>query len=255
MKSMFKVATILLFSALMIVGCSPNNEATSTDEQPKSNVSADMPDKKEKGSIDISNLNGFVETDKSIETHYLFGGAAIKNTGETTIEIKSTQFNFEGKDGSILGTLSPAIPAMPAILKPGEIAYTGGSNPIQGLQTIDPENFDKATINIDFDSVNDDKPRSEWKFDHLQARKTQYGEIQVTGKITNKTKEKSNDIWIYTALIDKNGKVLIVLGTNVDVSLNPDATIGFTAQEYGVSPKILDKVDKIEAVAVTSNNP
>ncbi|MDX1771993.1 MAG: FxLYD domain-containing protein, partial [Planococcaceae bacterium] len=140
--------------------------------------------------------------------------------------IGDIQVNFEGADGSVLGT-DTMLSATPGIIQPGETAYITTSTTLDGYAETD---FAKASLNLDFDTVSEEAQllkADATKLVDLSADEYAYSPYKVTGTIINDSEEKSDDIRIASGLYDAEGKLLGVLEGSLQVSLNPEGKAGF----------------------------
>lgn len=236
MERKFILVTFLLLGCL-VMGCSNTESATSSGEQINEAESG-------KAQLDTKNINGFAL--KEGDYVHIHGAAALKNTGDTPIRIKEVQFNFEAKDGSVIGTETP-LSAMPVIIKPGETSMAGATYMDEDANLV--EQFDKVTINVDYEKTTE-KP-SKWKIDNLKGRKTEF-EYKYTGRVTNKMDEKTGQIWITIGMFDKEGNILATMDANSDATLNPGGSTGFESfSDFDMPDSILKKVDHTEVGVIS----
>ena len=238
----------ILFTLLLLflVGCGSNNDSSSTssDEQNKA-IKVEASDN-EKVELDTQNINGFAVGD-DLGFVYIHGAVALKNTGETALRINEVQFNFEAKDGSIIGTETP-LSAMPVIIKPGETSIAGATFTDEDTKLIDQ--FDKVTVNVDYVKTTDEP--SKWKIDNLKGRKTDLG-YKYTGKLTNQMDEKTGQIWMTFGMFDEKGNILATMYGHPDVTLNPGASTGFESfSDFDMPDFILNKVDHVEVGIISA---
>lgn len=227
-----------------LFGCgSQDSMATSSGEQ-NNEKKATKVETEGKAQLDTKNVNGFAL--KEGEYVHIHGAAALKNTGNTPIKIKEVQFNFEAKDGSVIGTETP-LSAMPVIIKPGETSMAGATFLGEDPKMVDQ--FAKVTLNVDYEKTTEEP--SKWKIDNLKGRKDEF-EYKYTGKLTNQMDEKTGDIWMTIGMFDKKGNILATMSAHPEVTLNPGASTGFESySDFDMPDSILKKIDHTEIGVVS----
>ncbi|WP_070119575.1 FxLYD domain-containing protein [Bacillus marinisedimentorum] len=161
----------------------------------------------------------------SIDTVWAHYSAVIKNTGNAPAALGALQINFNGTDGSILGT-AQMFSATPDVIMPGETAYISESTIMEGASS--PDEFKSADINLDFSKTAEEPMMLETDSIKLKEGDPEYGTPYiVTGMVSNPTDQKADDIRISAALFDEAGNFLGVLDGGIEVSLNPGGKAGF----------------------------
>lgn len=228
MKNIFKGAVVLFISGSLLAACGSEESTTSTKDEVEetTNTSSEQPEEVvEEANVEVQQDTYGAWTDSigSVWVHY---SAELVNTGETAASIGDIQVNFEGVDGSILGTDTMLSPN-PEIIEAGETAYITTSTILEGYTE---EEFAKGSLNIDFNSVSETSQvltTDAVKFVDLSGDEFAMSPYKVTGTIMNDTDEKADDIRIAAGLYDAEGNLLGVLNGSLDVSLNPEGKAGF----------------------------
>jgi hypothetical protein len=218
---------LTFFSVGFLAACGAEESTTSTKvEVNETEANTEQTEEvKAEAMIEVAQETYGVWTD-SIDSVWVHYSAEIVNNGEEAASLGDIQVNFEGTDGSVLGT-DTMLSATPGIIQPGETAYITTSTTLDGYAETD---FAKASLNIDFDSVSEEAQllkADAVKVVDLSADEYAYSPYMVTGTIINDSGEKADDIRIAAGLYDADGKLLGVLDGSLDVSLNADGKAGF----------------------------
>lgn len=240
MKQLAKALGISVLSASILVGCSSedatmssneNNENQEQQEQQEQKDEKQKQEEKEKKEEKAAKAKVEVETEKfgawkdSIDNVYGSYSAVITNTGDKPASLGSIQINFEGKDGSIIGTAQMAT-AVPDIVMPGETAYIGETTGLDAASSADE--VQGVSVNIDFSPTNEEPMMLDTKQVKLTEGKNEYSNAyRVTGTVVNPNEEKADDIRLAAGLYDADGNFLGTLTGSIQVSLNPDGKAGF----------------------------
>lgn len=177
----------------------------------------------------------------SINRTEYYGFIEITNTGTKNIYLKDCTFDLEDNDGHLLQTDS-LISSCPDIIAPGEKGYfynnlistsvDEGVSLDNGIKLCPTYKIEEAKGDIVEYAVSDTDMRSD-----------DNGTIKVTGRVTNNTTEDDSLLYVNILLLDQNGKVLLITGTNV-----LDLTAG-TTQSFEASTMFSDDTVKPEQVA------
>jgi hypothetical protein len=183
----------------------------------------------------------------SIKTVWVHSAAVLKNTGDVPIDIGSIQFNFEDKDGGILGTEKMVI-AYPDIIQPGETAFIGETSILDGVT--DPNEFKETTINFSFDKTSDEKVMLEVSGTKgKQVKDFGFSSYKVTGSVKNQTTEIKKSISVAAGLFDAEGNILGVMKGGIDVGINPGSQAGFDLGYPDIPENVINKIATIEVKA------
>ena len=156
---------------------------------------------------------------------WVHGAIEIKNTGTVPVQIGDIAISFIGEGDTILGS-DTMIASVPNIIKPGDVAYVGDSNILEGISSID-EIID-IEANIDFRETEAESQML--TVEDLNIRTDGYGDFKVTGRVANTSTENADDIRIVIALFNDEGKLLGIKKASPDVTLAPDKKMGFEAR-------------------------
>ncbi len=201
---------------------------------------------KQEASLEVTEET-FAAWEDSIDSVWAHYSAVIKNTGNAPAALGDLQINFNGKDGSILGT-AQMITATPDVIMPGETAYVSESTIMEGASS--PDEFQSADINLDFSKTSEEPMMLETSNVKLKEGNAEYGTPYiVTGTVSNPTNQKADDIRISAALYDESGKFLGVLDGGIEVSLNPDGKAGFQLNYPELPAEVAGKAAKAEVKA------
>lgn len=225
MRKLLFGLTFLSVGFLAACGAEESTTSTKVDDNETQTNTEQTEEVKAEASIEVFQETYGVWTD-SIDSVWVHYSAEVKNNGEEAASIGDIQVNFEGADGSVLGT-DTMLSATPGIIQPGETAYITTSTTLDGYAETD---FAKASLNLDFDSVSEEAQllkADATKLVDLSADEYAYSPYKVTGTIINDSEEKSDDIRIASGLYDAEGKLLGVLEGSLQVSLNPEGKAGF----------------------------
>jgi hypothetical protein len=237
---------LAVLSIGFLVACGAEESTTSTKEsgnssKPKTEEKADA---KAEANVEVLSETYGAWTDSigSVWVHY---SAEIKNNGKASAEMGDIQINFEGADGSVLGTETMLTPT-PDIVPAGETAYITASTILDGHAA---EDLKKASINMDFSSVSE-KPQTltaeATKLVDLSGEDFSNGPYKVTGTIVNTSGEKADDIRVAAGLYDASGKFLGALEGSLDVSLNADGKAGFELEFPELPKEIAGKAKEVK---------
>lgn len=240
-----KKILILMFSLLLLLaGCSSSGNAGDTntkgDKKEKSEEKAETAEPK----LEIVKTADGAWKD-SIDTVWVHSAAVYENTGDVPVKIGEAQMNFKAQDDSILGT-SSMVYAVPDVVQPGETAFIGETNTLEG--TADPAEFKETTYNFSFDET-DDKGNLMEISGEKGIKGDEWTPYKVTGVVKNTSEELQDDIRIAAGLFDDQGNLLGVLTGSVDVGLNAGSEAGFELSYPEVPMDIVDKITKIEVKA------
>ncbi|MET1014569.1 MAG: hypothetical protein ABWX61_08685 [Paenisporosarcina sp.] len=225
MKKLLLGLTFLSVGFLVACGSEESTTSTKVEGQETKSNTEQTEEVKAEANIEVAQETYGAWTD-SIDSVWVHYSAEIVNKGEESASIGDIQVNFEGTDGSVLGT-DTMLSATPGIIQPGETAYITTSTTLDGYAETD---FAKASLNVDFDSVSEKAQvlkADAVKIVDLSADEYAYSPYMVTGTIINDSGEKADDIRIASGLYDAEGKLLGVLDGSLDVSLNTDGKAGF----------------------------
>ncbi|MDX1701522.1 MAG: hypothetical protein R3250_12935, partial [Melioribacteraceae bacterium] len=191
---------LMFLSVALLVACGSEESTTSTKvEGNEANTNTKQSEEvKEEANIEVAQETYGVWTD-SIDSVWVHYSAEIVNNGKKAASIGDIQVNFEGADGSVLGT-DTMLSATPGIIQPGETAYITTSTTLDGYAETD---FAKASLNVDFDSVSEKAQlltANAVKLVDLSADEFAYSPYKVTGTIMNDSGEKADDIRIASGL-------------------------------------------------------
>ncbi|HHX94863.1 MAG TPA: hypothetical protein GX691_03435 [Clostridia bacterium] len=180
----------------------------------------------------------------SIGTVWAHGAIEIKNTGDVPVKVGDISFSFTGTDGSILGTTTMLLP-VPEIIKPGEVAYAGDSTIIEGVT--DKSAVADMEANIDFDKTEEEAQILE--VTDLKMIKGSFGDVKVTGRITNNTEENADDIRIIVAMLDADNKLVGIMTSSPTVTLAPGKNMGFEASYPVLDAGVVGNVKNLKGFA------
>ena len=236
----------MFLSVALLVACGSEESTTSTKvEGNEANTNTKQSEEvKEEANIEVAQETYGVWTD-SIDSVWVHYSAEIVNNGKKAASIGDIQVNFEGADGSVLGT-DTMLSATPGIIQPGETAYITTSTTLDGYAETD---FAKASLNVDFDSVSEKAQlltANAVKLVDLSADEFAYSPYKVTGTIMNDSGEKADDIRIASGLYDAEGKLQGVLEGSLDISINPDGKAGFELNYPELPKEIAGKVTEVK---------
>lgn len=250
MNKIFKGVAILSVSASLLVACGAEESTTSTKVEVEEITNSNSEKTAEvvaEANVEVlqDTYGAWTDSIGSVWVHY---SAELVNNGEEAASIGDIQVNFEGTDGSILGTDTMLSPN-PEIIEAGETAYITTSTILEGYTE---EDFAKGSLNIDFSSVSDSSQvltADAVKFVDLSADEYAMSPYKVTGTLINDTDEKADDIRIAAGLYDAEGKLLGVLDGSLDVSLNPDGKAGFDLSYPELPAGIAGKATEVKVKA------
>ncbi|MCA0970834.1 FxLYD domain-containing protein [Halobacillus litoralis] len=183
----------------------------------------------------------------SIDNVYASYSAVITNTGDKPAMIGDIQVNFEGSDGTILGTM-PMVLAVPDIVMPGETAYIGENTVLESVS--DPEAVTGASANVDFSPTNEQPMMLETEGVKLTEGKDEYSNVYtVTGTVINPNEEMADDIRLAAGLYDAQGNFLGTLNGSIMVSLNQDGKAGFELNYPELPKEVRGKASEVKVKA------
>ncbi len=250
MKKIFKGVAILSVSVSLLVACGSEESTTSTkvEVEETTNSSSEQPEEvvaEANVEVQQDTYGAWTDSIGSVWVHY---SAELVNNGNEAASIGAIQVNFEGTDGSILGT-DTMLSSNPEIIEVGETAYITTSTILEGYTEAD---FAKGSLNIDFDSVSESSQvltAEAVKFVDLSGDEFAMSPYKVTGTLINDTDVKADDIRIAAGLYDAEGKLLGVLDGSLDVSLNPDGKAGFDLSYPELPAGIAGKATEVKVKA------
>jgi hypothetical protein len=241
------VTAAALLSVGLLAGCGAEESTTSTKDSGSSKSKTEQTkeaDAKSEAKIEVQSETYGAWTDSigSVWVHY---SAEIKNSGKASAEMGDIQINFEGADGSVLGTESMLTPT-PDVVPAGETAYITATALIEGHKA---EEFKKASLNMDFSSVSE-KPQvltaEAVKLTDLSGDEFANSPYKVTGTVVNTSGKKADDIRVAAGLYDASGKFIGALDGSLDVSLNADGKAGFELEFPELPKEIAGKAKEVK---------
>lgn len=227
-------ASTILSLGLMLSGCGEEKIASSQSDKETS-------DKAEKEQTTaLAEIQKHISTAwKPYDTTYVHSAAIYENKGNVPVEMKETQMNYKGTDGSILGT-ETMIYSVPAVILPGETAIIVETGYLDG---VNPEAFAETTYNFSFKETKEDPTLME--ISGVKGIAGEYG-YKVTGVLKNITEDQQDDIRIAAALLDAEGNLLGALKGSVDIGLASNGETGFELSYPDLPPNIQDKIATID---------
>ena len=189
-----------------------SNTAESSEKTAAESSSKAISDSSSDLSYEITDTN-FIYYVNSIGSTEYYGYVEILNTGNTNIYLKDCTFDLEDNNGHLLQSDS-FISSCPDIIAPGEKGYfyNGlGATVIDesvslenGIKLVPQYSLEKATREFTDYDVSDTDMRTD-----------DFGNVKITGRISNNTGEDVNMIYVQFLYYDANGKVIAISGTNV----------------------------------------
>ncbi|QHT48491.1 hypothetical protein M662_19040 [Bacillus sp. SB49] len=223
MKSFVKVLGAVIIGGSLLTACAAEESTMSSGDEPKQAEAEEKADQTE-AQLEVKSET-FDAWEDSIGSIYASYSAEITNTGDAPASVGDIQVNFEGEDGSILGTMQMVLP-VPEIVQPGETAYIGENTILDTVTSA--EEIANATMNMDFSQTEEDPALLTTENIKLTEGKDEYSSVYtVTGTVLNETTEKADDIRLAAGLYDAEGNFLGTLNGSIEVSLNPDGKAGF----------------------------
>ena len=217
------------------------SEATQIESSEESSLSDEA-----KMSYEITDMN-FNYYTNSIGTIEYYGFVEIQNTGSTNIYLKDCTFDLEDDNGHLLQSDS-FISSCPDIIAPGEKGYF--YNGIGGCtidETVSFDNGIKLVPQYKLESTNSEI--IDYDVSDTDMRIDDYGNIKITGRITNNTDEDDSMVYVQFILYDENEKVLAISGTNV-MDLTVGATMSFEGSTMFADNSIsMDNVKSYTVIA------
>ena len=184
-----------------------DSESTVTEES-----STESKDEKNRFSYEVTNTNFGYYTNSIGDIEY-YGYVEILNTGSTNLYLDDCTFDLEDNDGHLLQS-DDFIFSSPDIIAPGEKGYfyNGlGSNLID--KNVSMDNGIKLVPNFKVEEARGEIV--DYDISDTDMRTDDYGEIKITGRITNNTDQDDSLVSIALILYDSEGKVLAITGTSV----------------------------------------
>ena len=211
----------------------PNQQTSESSKQSdpvqteQSEAQTDTAADNEKFSYELKNtiFNYYTNSIGNIE---YYGIVEILNTGSTNLYMDDCTFDLEDNDGHLLQSDS-FISTCPDIIAPGETGYfyNGlGANQIDssvsfdnGVKLVPNYKVEQSTAEIVDYTVSDTDMRTD-----------DYGNIKITGRVTNETDTDDSLVSIQFVLLDSDNNVLAITGTSV-----MDLTAGSTQSFEGTT--------------------
>ncbi len=172
------------------------------------------------------------------------GAAEIKNTGKKPVRFDSVQLRFQDKDGRLLAK-EEVLAVVPKVIHPGESAYVGSTVPMEAAQK--PEELREVTLHTEYHPAY--KEPAELQVKELQRDERDDRQPVVRGKVANPDRETVQDVFVVTALKDKEGQLVAVIGDYLNRDIRPGDRIGFTAQDDQLPAEVTDQATQVEAHA------
>ncbi|GGF27489.1 hypothetical protein GCM10010954_28210 [Halobacillus andaensis] len=256
MNKFAKALGITVLAASVLGACSSEESTMSSgDEQEEQQDGQEEAEAAEKEDEEEEKAEAVVEVksetfgswEDSIDNVYASYSAEVTNTGDQPASVGDIQVNFEGEDGSILGTASMLL-AVPEVIMPGETAYIGESTIIESVSSADE--IANANANIDFSSTEEEPMMLDTENVNFSEGKDEYSSpYQVTGTVINQNEEKADDIRLAAGLYDEGGEFLGTLNGSIEVSLNQDGKAGFELEYPELPEDVKGKVAEVKVKA------
>ena len=168
----------------------------------------------------------------------------VENTGTTNLYLSSGKFDVEDNNGHLIDTVDN-VQCYPQVIAPGERAYY-----------IDDFNIDNGTLEEEYVIIPDvDIEESEVPLVRLNVsdetlRKTNYGWLEMIGRVENTTNEEIAGFWYVVAILyDKDGKVLCKMFDMPD-DIAPGEKITFEMTDaYNKAEVDIEDVERYEFFA------
>ncbi|MGE7601862.1 hypothetical protein ACQKL5_05065 [Peribacillus sp. NPDC097675] len=244
MKKIWSMSILMV--VLLLTACSGEEQTVSTENGSATNTKAEQKDKKEaKVEIIQETFGAWKDSIDSVWVNY---SAEVKNTGNAPASLRDIQINFEGEDGSVLGTAS-MITATPEVIMPGETAYIGESTILESVK--DPKLLNKAYSNIDFDTTDEEPVYLKTENVKVNALRGDFSDnpYSVTGNAINDGDEKADDIRLASGLYDEEGNLLGVLNGSLDIGLNAGGKTGFELNYPELPATVKGKAKEVKTIA------
>ncbi|SDI25191.1 hypothetical protein SAMN05192534_12818 [Alteribacillus persepolensis] len=229
MNTFWKTLGVSVLSVGVLTACGgEENTMSSNDNEEEAEEQTQAEEEQEQQQEEAQSPNievaeeAFGARTDSIDNTYATYSAVIKNTGDAPANIGDIQINFEGEEGTIVGT-APMVMAVPDVVMPGEEAYISDYTGIEGVES--HEAVADASVNIDFDAADEEPMMLETE--GVQVKTDDMFPYIVTGTVINPNEETADDIRLAAALYDDAGELIGVLSGSIQVSLNPDGKAGF----------------------------
>ncbi len=253
MNKLVKALGISVLSIGVLTACGAEDSTMSSKEENNGQASQENkeqePEQKEEKAEAVIEVKTetFGAWKDSIDNVYSNYSAEITNTGDKPASIGSIQINFEGKDGTILGTAPMAL-SVPGIVMPGETAYIGETTGLDTAKSADE--VTGASANIDFSSTGEKPMMLTTENVKLSEGKNDYSNAYtVTGTVINPNEKKADDIRLAAGLYDADGKFLGTLNGSIQVSLNKDGKAGFELSYPQIPADIKGKAKEVKVKA------
>lgn len=251
MNKLAKALGVSVLSIGVLTACGAEDSTMSSKEESNGQASQENKEKEQKEEKAEAVIEVKAETfgawKDSIDNVYANYSAEITNTGDSPASIGNIQVNFEGKDGTILGTASMALP-VPDVVMPGETAYIGETTGIDTVTSADE--ITGVSANIDFSSTDEEPMMLTTENVKLTEGKDNYSNAYtVTGTVINPNEKKADDIRLAAGLYDANGKFLGTLNGSIQVSLNKDGKAGFELNYPELPTEIKGKATEVKVKA------
>jgi hypothetical protein len=145
----------------------------------------------------------------------------IMNTGSCALYLSSGTFDYEDASGSLVATES-LVSVYPEVINPGEKAYYYDVSTLDNVKLGDTLKI-VPKINAEQSAVDTIRlPTSD-----VKLSSTDYGTLNVIGRVENNTSQIQNMIYVTVFLYDPDGVFIGLLFTIISDDLAPGEKIGF----------------------------
>lgn len=179
----------------------------------------------------------------SIDSRWIQMIVPVTNTGTKNLYLESAKFDLEDETGHLL-TTKDLISAAPEVIQPGEVAYYYEETTLDG---IDAETI-IAVPHVSLEEAKVDCIRLD--VSDLDIKGSEYGDIEVTGRVENNTGEDQSSVYIAAFMFDADNKLIArAIDLSFD-SLPAGEKVGFSASTFSLPDGVtVDSVANYTVVA------
>lgn len=150
----------------------------------------------------------------------------VMNTGTTNLYLSAGSADLEDTEGHLVDSKS-LVSVYPEVIKPGETAWYYEDTileeaPSSPLKVVPRVNVRKATVDC-----------IRYETSDVSFTEDSIGNIKVTGRVLNTTKEPGSMVEVVILLYDADEHFLGTISTHLDDDLNPGDKMGFSASSLG----------------------